>query len=148
MRGDHWKKTDQLCTKIGHYFTPLRQATQACWVSVLRIILFLYGYIFQVEKAGLGADQVQRLLSRGLQEILGAYSGGNNTFFSHFCLCVLNSVGWGSVIFRCGSGSPDPYLLLMDPNLDPTSDPTPFFGDFKDAKKKFITYPQAHYLQS
>jgi hypothetical protein len=42
----------------------------------------------------------------------------------------------GSVTFWCGSGSesPDPHLL-MDP--DPTADPTPFFIDFKDAKKKF-----------
>jgi hypothetical protein len=40
----------------------------------------------------------------------------------------------------------------MDP--DPTPDPTPFFIDFKDAKKIFclifflITCPQAHHLQS
>jgi hypothetical protein len=49
----------------------------------------------------------------------------------------------------------DPYpqirtLWQMDPN--PTPDPTPFFSDFKDAKKKkyffLITYPQAHYFQS
>jgi hypothetical protein len=46
----------------------------------------------------------------------------------------------------------DPYLLLMD--SDPNPDPTPFFSDFKDAKKNFSsyfflrTYPQAHYLQS
>ena len=33
---------------------------------------------------------------------------------------------------------PDPYLLLMDP--DPTPDPTPFFIDFKDAKKNFLSY--------
>jgi hypothetical protein len=55
---------------------------------------------------------------------------------------------WGSVTFWCGSGSgsTDPYLLLLDL--------TPFFNNFKDAKKLFfsyfilITYPQAHYLQS
>ncbi len=43
---------------------------------------------------------------------------------------------WGSVTFWCGSGSPDPYLLLMDPDIhqDPTPGPTPFFSDFKDAK--------------
>ncbi len=40
----------------------------------------------------------------------------------------------------------------MDLDPDPTQDPTPFFSDFKDAKKKnsyfFLkTYPQAHYLQ-
>ncbi len=29
---------------------------------------------------------------------------------------------WGSVTFWCGSGSPDPYLWLIDP--DPTSEPT------------------------
>ncbi len=40
----------------------------------------------------------------------------------------------------------------MDP--DPTTDPTPFFSDFKDAKKNyffhifFLTYPLAHYMQS
>ncbi len=41
----------------------------------------------------------------------------------------------------------------MDP--DPTPDPTPFFSDFKDAKKEkkipyffLMTYPQAHYLLS
>ncbi len=59
----------------------------------------------------------------------------------------------GSMKFWYGSGSPDPYLWLMDP--DPTSDPTPFFIDFKDAKKYFFPYfflfltcPQAHHLQS
>jgi hypothetical protein len=45
---------------------------------------------------------------------------------------------WGSVTFWCGSGPVDPYLLLMDP--DPTPDPTPFFSDFKDAKKYFFSY--------
>jgi hypothetical protein len=43
----------------------------------------------------------------------------------------------GSVTFLCGSGSPDPHLLLMDP------DPTSFFSDFvfKDAKKiTFFSY--------
>jgi hypothetical protein len=34
------------------------------------------------------------------------------------------------------SRSANPYLLLMDP--DPTPDPTPFFSDFKDGKKKFL----------
>jgi hypothetical protein len=44
---------------------------------------------------------------------------------------------WGSVTLRCrsGSGSPDPNLWLMDPDLDPTPDPTFFFIDFKDKKK-------------
>ncbi len=41
---------------------------------------------------------------------------------------------WGSMTFWCGSGSTDPYLWLMDP------DPTPFFIDFKDAKKIFFSY--------
>jgi hypothetical protein len=41
---------------------------------------------------------------------------------------------WGSVTFWCGSGSPDQYLLLMDP------DPTPFFSDFKDAKIIFYIF--------
>ncbi len=42
----------------------------------------------------------------------------------------------------------DPYLSLMD------RDPTPFFSDFKDVKKKLFhifflkIYPQAHHLQS
>jgi hypothetical protein len=36
------------------------------------------------------------------------------------------------------------------PDPDPTLDTTPFFGDFKGAKKIFfifflITYPEAHY---
>jgi hypothetical protein len=34
---------------------------------------------------------------------------------------------WGSVTFLCGSGFPDLYLLLMDP--DPTPDLTPLFSD-------------------
>ncbi len=38
----------------------------------------------------------------------------------------------GSVTFWCGSGSLDPYLWLMNPDWDPTPDPTPFFFDFKD----------------
>ena len=63
----------------------------------------------------------------------------NRTFISYSSL--VTSVG-------------DPYLWLMDPDPDPTPDLTPFFSDFKDAKKLFffhfflITYPQAHYLQS
>jgi hypothetical protein len=38
----------------------------------------------------------------------------------------------------------------MDPDPNPTLDPAPFFSDFKDAKKTifYITYLQAHYLQS
>jgi hypothetical protein len=36
--------------------------------------------------------------------------------------------------------------------VDPTPDPTPFFSDFKDARKMiffpYMTYPKAHYLQS
>jgi len=63
---------------------------------------------------------------------------------------------WGSMTFWLGSGSPDPYLLLMDPDSDPdtTPEPTPFFIDFKDAKKYFfanfflITWLQEHHLQS
>ncbi len=43
---------------------------------------------------------------------------------------------WGSVTFRRGSWSADPYIWLTDP--DPTPDPTPFFSDFKDAKKIFF----------
>jgi hypothetical protein len=41
---------------------------------------------------------------------------------------------WGSVTFWRGSGtgSADPYLWLMDPDL------TPFFSDFKDAKKNYF----------
>jgi hypothetical protein len=36
-----------------------------------------------------------------------------------------------------GSGSPDLFLWLIDPALDPdpTPDPTSFFNDFKDVKK-------------
>ncbi len=41
---------------------------------------------------------------------------------------------WGSVTFWCGSGSPDPYLWLMDPDPDSTSNPTPFFVEFQDGK--------------
>ncbi len=44
----------------------------------------------------------------------------------------------------------DPWHFGADP--DPTPDPTPFFIDFKDAKRKsyffLITCPQAHHLQS
>ncbi len=36
---------------------------------------------------------------------------------------------WGSVTFWCGSVSPDLYLWLVDPDQDPTPDPTPFFSD-------------------
>jgi hypothetical protein len=45
----------------------------------------------------------------------------------------LGAIGVGDPeTFWCGSGSPDPYLWLMDP--------TPFFIDFKDAKKNFIFF--------
>jgi hypothetical protein len=57
-----------------------------------------------------------------------------------------------------GVGDPGQFGANSDPRLrtdpDPTPDLTPFFSDFKDAKKLFfsyfflITYPQAHYLQS
>ncbi len=46
-----------------------------------------------------------------------------------------SSVG-DPMTFWCGSGSSDLYLWLMDP--DPTSDPTCFFDDFKDAKRIFF----------
>jgi hypothetical protein len=69
---------------------------------------------------------------------------------------------------RCGRGSGSPHCSVGDPShfgADPVSDPhlwltdpdpTPFFSDFKDAKKKIIfchifflvTYLQAHFLQS
>ncbi len=45
---------------------------------------------------------------------------------------------WGSVTFWCGSGSPDLYLWLMDP--DSTPDPTPFFIDFQDGKFFFHNF--------
>ncbi len=65
-------------------------------------------------------------------------------YWWHFGKVSYPNQCWGSVTFWCGSGSPDPYLWLMDP--DPTPDPNPFFIDFKDAKKKFpyfflITFP-------
>jgi hypothetical protein len=77
---------------------------------------------------------------------------GSSTFQSSAQLLPGNSFSlqcWGSLTFWCGP--PDPYLWLMDP--DPTPDPTPFFNDFKDVKKKIsyfflITYPQVHHLQS
>ncbi len=51
---------------------------------------------------------------------------------------------------------PYPYLCLMnpDPALDPTPDPTTFFIDFKNDKKKFSSHffliicPQTNHLQS
>ncbi len=59
--------------------------------------------------------------------------GIQKLFFSGLGLAKDNgrSQCWGSMPFWCGSGSgsADPYLWLMDPN--PTSDQTPFFGDFK-----------------
>ncbi len=48
---------------------------------------------------------------------------------------VLTKQCWGSVTFWWGSGSSDSYLWLMDPN--PIPDATPFFSDFKDAKRIF-----------
>jgi hypothetical protein len=53
---------------------------------------------------------------------------------------------WESVTFCCGSGSgsPDPYLSLMDP--DPTPDSTSFFIDFKDAKKKNFIFFSYNFL--
>ncbi len=48
--------------------------------------------------------------------------------------CFSSKQCWGSVTFWCGSGSPDPYLWLMDldPALDSDPDPTPSCIDFKD----------------
>jgi hypothetical protein len=39
--------------------------------------------------------------------------------FFRICLTFLSQC-WGSVPFWCGSGSPDPYLPLMDPDPDTT----------------------------
>jgi hypothetical protein len=47
---------------------------------------------------------------------------------------------WGSVTFWCGSGSPDPYLWLMDP--DP--DPTPFFSGFSGSVSGSLTLLYPH----
>jgi hypothetical protein len=46
----------------------------------------------------------------------------------------------GSLAFWCGSGSRsvDPYLWLIEPNPDPTPYTTPFFSDFRDARKNFF----------
>jgi hypothetical protein len=65
---------------------------------------------------------------------------------------------WGSVTFWCGagSGSPDPYLWLMDPvpDRDPTLNTTPFFIVLRMQKIFLFSYfflitcPQAHHLQS
>ncbi len=63
---------------------------------------------------------------------------------------------WGSVTFWCGSGSPDPYLWLIDPDPvpDPTPDPTHFFINLRIIKIKKISYffllscIQAHHFQS
>ncbi len=62
---------------------------------------------------------------------------------------------WVSVIFWCGSGSLDSYLWPMDPDSDPTKDPTLFFIDFMDEKNIFFfflffsfNFVQAHHLQS
>jgi hypothetical protein len=46
---------------------------------------------------------------------------------------------WRSLTFWCGSGSADPYLILLDPEPDPIPDQTPFFSDFKDARKIFFS---------
>ncbi len=35
---------------------------------------------------------------------------------------------------------PDPYLWLMNPDLDPIPDSTPFFTDFKEAKEIIIFF--------
>ncbi len=47
---------------------------------------------------------------------------------------------WGPLTFWSGStsGSADPYLWLKEP--DPTPDPLPFFGDFKEAKNFFLIF--------
>ncbi len=47
---------------------------------------------------------------------------------------------WGSMAFRCGNGSADPYLWLSDPNQDPTSNPTLFFSYIKDANFLFYFF--------
>jgi hypothetical protein len=76
-----------------------------------------------------------------------------STYYSHETVPL--NYSWVSVTFWCWSGSPDPYLWLMDPKPDPTPDPTPFFIDFKDTKKKIfffifflISCWQALHLQS
>jgi hypothetical protein len=64
---------------------------------------------------------------------------------------MLAVLGIRDILVRIRIRIPGSVLWLMDP--DPTPDPTPFFIDFEDAKKKFpyfflITYSQAHRLQS
>ncbi len=85
-------------------------------------------------------------------------------FCSFFCQQMLDSnpgskvaaVAAGRAIIITGSfmvlGNSN-YKVWYRGSVPPAPDPTPFFSDFKDAKKKFsyfflITYPQAHYLQS
>ncbi len=72
-------------------------------------------------------DRIQRQCSPHRQRQEG-------TFFYNSLKATVQC--WGSVTFCCGSGSPDPYLCLMD--ADP--DPTPFFSDFKDAKNIFFFF--------
>jgi hypothetical protein len=53
-------------------------------------------------------------------------------YISPFSLSFYQCWGSVTVTFWRGSGSADPYLCLMDPDL------TPFFSDFK---KKFLNLP-------
>ncbi len=65
-----------------------------------------------------------------------------------------NNQCWGPVLFWYGSGSPDPYLWLLDPDPAQSPDPTSFFIYFKDVPKNIffiyflITCPQAQHLHS
>ncbi len=65
--------------------------------------------------------------------------------FFRICLTFLSQC-WGSVPFWCGSGSPDPYLSLMDP--DPTLSSATLRRQNQIFFSYFVlrTYLQAYYL--
>jgi hypothetical protein len=92
-----------------------------------------------IEKFGSGI-RYEHLLSATL------FRYGTGTFLLERSGLVLRIFGWNiwyrviesrSVVDPWHFGA-DPYLWLTDPG--PTPDPTPFFSDFKDAKKLIFSY--------
>ncbi len=124
------------------------------WSSILKYGRLAPGSLAGLHRGAVSIPEGQHLTIPGSRRVEYKYKPKPNSW-THNVVEVSGHNLESSVgdLWHFGA-EPDPYLWLMDPDPDPTSDPTPFFIDFKDANKIFFSYfclitcPQAHHLQA
>ncbi len=117
-------------------FNQLKKGRQSFVNQKPELMIFCFDSTDRRSYGGAGIAVGRPLITQGIPRTLLGIVWKKNNFGSKWIRYNIVSIA-------------DPLLMDSDPNPDPT----PFFGDFKDAKKKFPyfflrTYPQSHYLQS